>query len=134
MLRLIAAMLLFTAAAQAAELADFPVDPIGPTDDPIGVQVKMAEIVAPPLTEEELQTLREALWKREIEEGQRDPTHIQEPTLFMQLAFSRLLAGYPLRRGDVMVLHGVLLSALQPNTFALAKHWQDVILRREPTS
>jgi hypothetical protein len=42
----------------------------------------------------------------------------------MKLAFAHLLAGHALRRGDVMALHGVLLSALQPNTAALAQYWQ----------
>jgi hypothetical protein len=33
-----------------------------------------------------------------------------------------------------MVLHGCLLSALQPNTAALAKHWQWLIEHPQPTS
>jgi len=119
-----------TAAAFGGELETDPID--HNADDLIGAQVKMAEPVGPALTADELQTVREALWKREMEELQRGPARIEEPGLFMKLAFAHLLAGQPLRRGDVIALHGVLLSALQPNTYALAKHWQWLVL--QPTS
>lgn len=138
MIRMLLAMILaLTVTASSAEQqpSELPTDPIDhDADDLIGAQMKMAEPVGPALTADELQTVREALWKRETEELQHGPPRIGEPGLFMRLAFAHLLAGNPLRRGDVMVLHGALLSALQPNTAALTQHWQWLTLHPQPTS
>jgi hypothetical protein len=102
----------------------------GPLPDLIAIQNGLNQTVAPPLTEEELQTVREALWKRlannintDIERGW-DTNHMWETTIFQQMAFTHLLNGGSLRAGDFVALHGSLLSALQPNTYALAKKWQ----------
>jgi hypothetical protein len=110
----------------------------GPLPDLIAVQDGQNQVIAPPLTEEELQTVREALWKREANnidfvmthanaggEGWKRELHKPfEPTVFQQMAWTHLLNGGALRAGDFTVLHGALLSALQPNTYALAKKWQ----------
>lgn len=46
---------------------------------------------------------------------------IREPTVMQQMAWTHLLNGGSLRAGDFTALHGSLLTALQPNTFALAQ-------------
>jgi len=130
-------ILVLTVATHSAEKipADLPGEPTDKqAEDLIAMQLKMAEVVGPALTDDELQALREALWKRETEELQHGAPRIGEPDLFMRIAFAHLLQGKPLRRGDVIALHGVLLSALQPNTYALAKHWQWLVLHSQPTS
>lgn len=102
----------------------------GPLPDLIEVQEGQNQVIAPPLTEEELQTVREALWKRELNNIDADTqrgwstNHLWDPTIFQQMAWTHLLNGGALRAGDFTALHGSLLSALQPNTYALAKKWQ----------
>jgi hypothetical protein len=76
--------------ARGGEIEPDPID--HNADDLIGAQVKMAESVGPALTEDELQTVREAMWKREAEELQHGPARIEELGLFMRLAFAHLLS------------------------------------------
>jgi hypothetical protein len=105
----------------------------GPLPDLIAVQDGQNQKIAPPLTADELQTVREALWKRELNNITADtqrgwPTNkIWDITVFQQMAWTHLLNGGALRAGDFTVLHGSLLSALQPNTYALAKKWQKIM-------
>jgi len=75
---------------------------------------------------DEYQTLREGLWAREASNALHPhyANQLLEPTLFMKIAYAHLMAGNPLRAGDFVALHGVLLSALQPNTYGMAKKWQ----------
>ena len=93
----------------------------------IAAQDGLNNEIAPSLTAEELQTVREALWKREADLVRHYPDHLTEPTVFQQMAFNHLLNGGALRAGDFTALHGALLSALQPNTDALAKRWQHLM-------
>jgi hypothetical protein len=105
--------------------------------DLIARQDGLNTVIAAPQTEEQMQAVREALWKRElnniIANEQRREKHpenwpfmtFQAPRPHQQMAFAHLLAGGALRAGDFTALHGSLLSALQPNTYALAKEWQD---------
>ena len=93
----------------------------------IAAQDGLNNEIAPSLTAQELQTVREALWKREADLVRHYPDHLTEPTVFQQMAFNHLLNGGALRAGDFTALHGALLSALQPNTYALAKRWQHLM-------
>jgi len=113
----------------------------GALPDLIAVQDGQNQVIAPPLTQDELQTIREALWKREANNIEFVMTHANaggegwqrelhkpfEPAIFQQMAWTHLLNGGALRAGDFTALHGALLSALQPNTYALAKKWQKLM-------
>jgi hypothetical protein len=70
---------------------------------------------------DEFQAVREGVWSAEGYRGKRYPTVIQ------QMAIAHLMAGGALRAGDVVALHGSLLGALQPNTYGLAKKWQQMM-------
>ena len=99
----------------------------GPLPDLIARQDGLNRQIGPPLSEKELQTLREALWKRETDNLLRWPDRLAGPTIFQQMAFAHLLKGGALRAGDFTALHGALLSALQPNSYALARKWERVM-------
>jgi hypothetical protein len=105
----------------------------GPLPDLIALQDGLNWRIAPPLTQDELQTVREALWKRELDYIRADTERgwandkIRELPVFQQMAWTHLLNGGALRAGDFTALHGALLSALQPNTYALAKKWQKLM-------
>lgn len=79
---------------------------------------------------DEVRTLIEAMWKREADSIHTDfergwPNNtIREPRVFQQMALTHLLNGGKLRAGDFTVLHGSLLTGMQPNTFALATKWE----------
>ena len=83
---------------------------VGPLPDLIARQDGMNQVIAPPLTSEELQTMREALWKREANNIQTDTERgwrtnkIWELTVFQQMAFAHLLNGGALRAGDFTAL------------------------------
>jgi hypothetical protein len=89
--------------------------------DLIAMQDGHKQAIAPPLTDEELQTVREGIWHQELLRGQI------EPTVFQKMAYAHLRDGGALRAGDFVALHGSLLSASQPNTYALAKKWQGLM-------
>lgn len=100
--------------------------------DLIARQPGMNAVIGEPLTAEEMDTLRKAVWNREwsnitAERERGWQPKIQVPEPHQQMAFDHLQKSGPLRAGDFTVLHGSLLSALQPDTFALAKHWQDLM-------
>lgn len=81
---------------------------------------------------DEYQTLRKAIWNRELSNiiaaRERDlPPEIQIPEPHQQMAFDYLQKGGPLRGGDFTALHGSLLSALQPDTYTMAKKWQGLL-------
>ena len=106
---------------------------VGPLPDLIAAQEGLNQAIGPPLTAEELQTVREALWKHEadlirtdFERGLPNNT-IREPTVFQQMAFTHLINGGSLRAGDFTALHGALLTALQPNTNALRLQWEKLM-------
>ena len=106
---------------------------IGPLPDLIAQQDGLNQSIGPALTQEQLQTVREALWRREadyihtdFERGLPNNT-IREPAVFMQMAFTHLLNGGKLRAGDFTALHGALLTALQPDTNALRLQWEKLM-------
>jgi hypothetical protein len=94
-------------------------------------------VIAAPLTEDKQQAVIEGMWKRELNDfiasAQRSadkPENWPLRTFFyprphQNMALFHLLTEHgALRAGDFTALHGSLLSALQPNTYALAKEWQ----------
>lgn len=100
--------------------------------DLIARQDGMNAVIGSPLTPEEMQTLREAVWNREwsdimadSERGWQPKIHIPEP--HQQMSFDYLQKGGALRAGDFSTLGGSLLTGLQPNSYALAKQWQDLM-------
>jgi hypothetical protein len=117
----------------------------GPLPDLIAVQEGLNQVIAPPLAQDDLQTLREAIWKREANNIQFQFGHewpvnkVFEAAIFQQMAWTHLLNGGALRAGDFTALHGALLSALQPNTYAMAKKWQGymkcvgIAAKKDPT-
>jgi hypothetical protein len=87
------------------------------------LDARLGQVIAPPLTEDELQTLREAIWKREIS-TQWPNRNLIYPEIFPTMSLQHLLTGGPVRVGDFMALGGIALSGIQPNTYDLAKKWQ----------
>lgn len=85
-----------------------------------GCGPECGKAVAPPLTEAELQTVKEALWTYEAN------NNVPQPTCFQQEAYRNLSAGAPLRVGDIMSLHGAVRT--DPHGVALAKRWQNIVL------
>jgi hypothetical protein len=81
-----------------------------------------------PLSTERRRAVIEAMWNRERDYHIRDfafgETNLRLPRPHQQMALFHILHGGYIRRGDFSVLHGTLLSALQPNTYRLAKEWQ----------
>lgn len=118
-------MLVLTAPITSAE--DQPYGParipLEQAEDMIATQPKHAEIIAGPISQEDLRTVFEAIWKNEQREIQELGAQYVEPGYFQQLSIIHLEKGLPLRVGDYMTLHGSLLTALQPNTYALAHEW-----------
>ena len=106
---------------------------VAPLPDLIARLDGLNQVIAPPLMADDLQTVREALWRREadlihtdFERGLPNNT-IREPTVFQQMAFAHLLNGGALRAGDFTALHGALLTALQPNTNTLHLQWEKLM-------
>lgn len=81
---------------------------------------------AQPLTKQELQIVREAMWKREANRAQRWPNILHVPTPHQQMTIHYLQNGGIPHAGHFPVVNGLLASALQPNTFALAEKWQEM--------
>lgn len=131
---IITALMALTISTQADEATTWALQAwwlgLGPLPDLIARQDGLNQEIGLPLSTEELQTLREALWKREATNLRDRPDlygQLSGPTVFQQMSFTHLLNGGALRAGDFTVLHGSLLTALQPNTFALAKKWQKIM-------
>jgi hypothetical protein len=108
--------------------------------DLIGRVDGLNNVIAEPLSLDDQQTVIEGMWKRElrdleisIERHDANPSGWMVRTfLYPQPAqnsalFHLLQDHGSLRAGDFVVLHGTLLSALQPNTYALAKRWQPLM-------
>jgi hypothetical protein len=100
-------------------------------EDLIARQPPLAAVIAPALTADEQATLREAMFRREQQLVQ---AHVElgryeliAPDPHQQMAYAHLSQGNALRVGDLVVMHGPLLSALRPDTYAMAKHWQDLL-------
>jgi len=93
--------------------------------DLIARQDGLNQVIAAPLTDRELRTVYEGIWHQEILRLTTEA--FIEPTPHQRMAIGHLLDGGALRAGDFTVLHGSLLSALQPDTYALAKAWQKVM-------
>ena len=105
----------------------------GPLPDLIAAQDGLNQVIGPPLTADELQTVREALWRREANYIKTDfergwPNNVLRlPRPAQQMAFTHLLNGGALRAGDFTALHGSLLTGMQPNTFALSQKWEKLM-------
>lgn len=105
----------------------------GPLPDLIAVQDGLNQVIGAPLTAAEIETVRQALWRRQADLIRTDferggPNSVlRQPSIFMQMAFTHLLDGGALRAGDFTALHGALLTGMQPNTFALAQKWEGLM-------
>jgi hypothetical protein len=116
-------------------------------EDLIGMIPQMSWIIGPPLEHaathcaphqdciviDEYETLRQAVLKREAENAANFRCFMGRADVWCQMgvwqraAYDHVMDGKPLRAGDFQVLHGMLLTARQPNTFALEKHWQKLM-------
>jgi hypothetical protein len=105
----------------------------GRLPDLIALVPGLDQEIAPPLTAFELETMREALWKRELDyiydefQRGRPVNKIWEPDIGMQMALGHLLDGGKLRTGDITALRGALQTARQPNTNALRLKWEKLM-------
>lgn len=98
-------------------------------EDLIDCNAELAQIIAPALTAEEQATVTEAMFRRQQQEVLSDLAHTQLVRLdpHMAMAYAHVTHGGKLRIGDIVALHGAVLSALRPDTYALAKRWQALL-------
>ena len=98
-------------------------------EDLIDCNAELAQVIAPALTAQEQATVTEAMLRRQQQEALSDLNHIQLIQLdpHMAMAYAHVSRGGKLRIGDIVALHGAVLSALRPDTYALAKRWQALL-------
>ena len=110
-------------------------------EDMIDCNEGLAQVIAPALTVEEQATVTEAMFRRQqsemeshlasikpmpgFENWQKGPSLGLDP--HMAMAYAHVMRGGKLRIGDIVALHGAVLSALRPDTYALAKKWQALL-------
>ena len=95
--------------------------------DLIDCNTELAQVIAPALTEQEQATVTEAMFRRQQQEAQVERSGVVTLDPHMAMAYAHVTRGGKLRVGDIVALHGAVLSALRPDTYALAKKWQALL-------